>query len=322
MLSDCTRMSRQDPPTWIFPPAGAQNIPWNASAAFGPVHKGDSMELVWVQTSQMPEIIFTIAPSASSAAARCSYSMRVAFDASRSHQERVKPSPRPHANQTHFIDATTICDILVPTGNVSPFRTNLTIGAPLGIPNATNTLAWLQFGRSGDLNRTVAFLYSFRPLSGRPQLWQQDARIATALAAPAPTVTATVTGAATTATADAKVNGLQSGAVAGIGVGAGVAVTLALAAALQYLWRLKLRRARERHRTEAELHAAEALRALPTEAPTMEWMIPHQLDGAQRHELTSGMPAELGPETDAWSGKRMETPQEQREKRPPVAMKP
>jgi hypothetical protein len=45
-----------DPQTWVYPPLGAPDPPDGVAAAFGPVAKGDSMQLVWTPASSEPDV--------------------------------------------------------------------------------------------------------------------------------------------------------------------------------------------------------------------------------------------------------------------------
>ena len=101
-----THMASSEPETWVFPPRGAITIPWSASAAFGPVHSGDTIELVWAPADQQPDIIFTIAPTWFSPSLPSSLppasSVR-ASDSQRDPREQEVPSlfTRPSARRLH-----------------------------------------------------------------------------------------------------------------------------------------------------------------------------------------------------------------------------
>ena len=48
--------SSPDPQTWVFPPLGAKDPPTSVAAIFGPVAKGDKIDLVWTPASEEPDI--------------------------------------------------------------------------------------------------------------------------------------------------------------------------------------------------------------------------------------------------------------------------
>ena len=48
--------SSPDPQTWVFPPLGAKDPPSQVAAIFGPISKGDKIDLVWTPASEEPDI--------------------------------------------------------------------------------------------------------------------------------------------------------------------------------------------------------------------------------------------------------------------------
>lgn len=50
-----------DPQTWVFPPLGAPTVPTDVAAAFGPIAKGDKIDLVWAPASEQPTVNFACA---------------------------------------------------------------------------------------------------------------------------------------------------------------------------------------------------------------------------------------------------------------------
>ena len=49
-------MGSSDPQGWLFPPSGAADLPSSVSAAFGPVRRGDQIDLRWAPAGRRPAI--------------------------------------------------------------------------------------------------------------------------------------------------------------------------------------------------------------------------------------------------------------------------
>ena len=236
-------ITNDNPQTWLFPPSGGGGQPEHPGASFGPISKGDQIELSWTPANQKPEVTYICGK------------WRAFSLPSDSTSRLIRHTPNKQRLIHLFVEAPQAQDAptiqtSVSQNNASPFQ--WTFDRPSDDPGRFY-LCWFYFAGVQNAN-TVSFNFSSTPSSGGSVQWRPNAQFSAAVAAttgtaPASTVTAaaaTITAAAATITASGdpgpSSNGLSAGAAAGIGVGITTAAALAALAAL--LWFMRRKKAR------------------------------------------------------------------------------
>ena len=154
-------MSSADPQIWVFPPSGSVTGSNAAGAGFGPISKGDSIELLWAPATARQGIL--LYHNEGWGNVQC---------AARNRPPLTVSLLAPSLDHGPF-EGTTV------PGSTSPLRYQLNISGPAG----NGTIAWFAFDGAQSGN-SVVFDYRFDRNVEGPTLWQQDSRLG---AAPAST---------------------------------------------------------------------------------------------------------------------------------------